>query len=189
MSEGDAYAHNLFVGKIVTTEEPTRQTPYHPAHVTTVAGLSAIKGGDDRFFNNLFVGSGGSPGEVAKNDTRHRRVSGYGLWVYDLRAYPLQTGSNVLYNHAQPDAKGKNYVVQAGLDPKVKLVKEGGQFTLHLNARARVDAGAHRAGDDQAAGQGEDSEPALRAGRRLAAEAEHRLLRQAAGRASNARAV
>jgi alpha-N-arabinofuranosidase len=132
MSEGGAYAHNLFVGKIVTTEEPTRQTPYHPAHSTKVAGLSAIKGGDDRFYNNLFVGTGGSPGEVAKDDKRHRRVSGYGLWVYDLREYPLQTGGNILYNHAQAYAKETSPVVRTEVDPKVQLVEQGGQFVLKL---------------------------------------------------------
>jgi alpha-L-arabinofuranosidase len=133
MSEGGAYAHNLFAGRIITTEEPTRQTPYHPAHSTTVAGLSAIKGGDNRFLNNLFVGTGGSPGEVSKDDTRHHRVSGYGLWVYDLRAYPLQTGGNISYNRAQAYAHETNQLVVAEADPKVKLVEQDGQFLLHLS--------------------------------------------------------
>jgi alpha-N-arabinofuranosidase len=132
MSQGGAYAHNLFAGRIVTTEEPTRQTPYHPAHSTTVAGLSAIKGGDNRFLNNIFVGTGGSPGEVSKDDNRHRRVSGYGLWVYDLRGYPLQTGGNISYNHAQAYTRETNHVVVAELDPKVKLTEQRGQFVLHL---------------------------------------------------------
>jgi hypothetical protein len=130
MSEGGAFAHNLFAGRIVTTEEPTRQTPYHPAHVTQVAGLKAIKGGDHRFFNNVFVGTNGSPGEVNKNDTRHRRVSGYGLWVYDLREYPLQTGGNVTYNRAQPYLRETNQMVRADFDPQVKLVEKDGQFVL-----------------------------------------------------------
>ena len=132
MSEGGAYAHNLFTGKISSTEEPNRQTPYHPAHVTAVAGLSSIKGGDNRFYNNLFVGTGGSPGEAAKKDDRHHRVSGYGLWVYDTRAYPLYTGGNVSYHHAQPYAKETNQVVRANFDPQVKLVEEEGRFVLHL---------------------------------------------------------
>ena len=56
MSEGGAYAHNLFTGKIISRPEPSRETPYHPAHSTTVAGLVTIKGGDDRFFNNIMAG-------------------------------------------------------------------------------------------------------------------------------------
>jgi alpha-L-arabinofuranosidase len=132
MSQGGAYAHNLFTGKIVTTEEPTRQTPYHPAHETAIAGLSAIKGGDNRFYNNIFVGTGGSPGEVAKNDDRHHRVSGYGLWVYDTRQYPLQTGGNLAFNHAQAYARETNSVVAAEIDPKVRLLEKSGHFVLQL---------------------------------------------------------
>jgi len=50
-SEGGAYAHNLFAGRIVHRPELRRETPYHPAHSTTVAGLQNIQGGDDRFYN------------------------------------------------------------------------------------------------------------------------------------------
>ncbi len=132
MSQGGAYAHNLFVGRIVTTEEPTRETPFHPAHSTTVAGLKTIKGGDNRFYNNLFVGSGGSPGEVAKDDKRHRRVSGYGLWVYDLREQPLQTGGNVSYNRAQAYSRESNAVVRADFNPQVKLTERDGRPILRL---------------------------------------------------------
>ncbi len=132
MSQGGAYAHNLFTGKIASTDEAARQTPYHPAHATAVAGLGAIKGGDNRFYNNLFVGTGGSAGEVAKNDDRHHRDTGYGLWVYDTRVYPLQTGGNISCHHAQAYARETNHVVLAELDPKVKLEEQGGQFVLHF---------------------------------------------------------
>jgi alpha-L-arabinofuranosidase len=49
MSQGGAYAHNLFAGKITNRPEPDRETPYHPAHSTTVAGLAVTTGGDHRF--------------------------------------------------------------------------------------------------------------------------------------------
>jgi hypothetical protein len=138
MSQGGAYAHNLFAGRLVTTEEPTRETPYHPAHSTKVAGLRSIKGGDNRFFNNLFVGTGGSPGEVAKEDKRHRRVSGYGLWVYDLREYPLLTGGNVSYHRAQPYAREQDGVVLSDVDPNVKLVEQAGRFVLNFSPGTKL---------------------------------------------------
>jgi hypothetical protein len=76
MSEGGAYMHNLFNGTIVSAPEFSRQTPYHPAHSTTVAGLSNVHGGDCRFYNNLFVG----PGErSAKENTE------FGLASYSKR--------------------------------------------------------------------------------------------------------
>jgi hypothetical protein len=56
MSEGGAYAHNLMAGEIISRPELKRSTPYHKAHSTALAGLSDIKGGDSRFYNNLLAG-------------------------------------------------------------------------------------------------------------------------------------
>jgi len=134
MSEGGAYAHNLFTGLISSTQEPARQTPYHPAHRTSIAGMSDLKGGDNRFYNNFFVGNGNGPGEVVKDDKRHHRVNGYGLWVYDTRAYPLETGGNVSCHHAQAYFKETTPLVLMDYDPQVKLVEQGHQFILNLTS-------------------------------------------------------
>ena len=120
VSEGGAYVHNLFTGKIISQPEPNRATPYHPAHTTALAGLVKIKGGDDRFYNNLLVGKGAS-------------VVGFGLRVYDPRELPLQTAGNVYYNGARPYAKETKPLTFAGSDPQVRIVKQGGQFMLHLS--------------------------------------------------------
>ncbi|MCX7825305.1 MAG: right-handed parallel beta-helix repeat-containing protein, partial [Verrucomicrobiae bacterium] len=106
MSEGGAYAHNLFAGKIISRPELGRETPYHPPHSTKVAGLVNIKGGDNRFYNNIFVGAGPAPAAApaGKSDWRGKE-SGYGLWVYDKREFPLQTGGNVYLNGARPYGK------------------------------------------------------------------------------------
>ena len=61
-SQGEANAHNLFARKISSWAEQKCYTPFHLAHSTTVAGLTTIQGGDDRFFNNMFSGSGGLSG-------------------------------------------------------------------------------------------------------------------------------
>ena len=120
VSEGGAYAHNLFAGNIVSAPEPNRETPYHPAHTTKVAGLTNVKGGDCRFYNNVFVGKGVSS---AKEPT------GFGLAVYNKREYPLLTGGNVYFNGAQPYAREENLVVSSA-DPQLRLVQEGNQLAL-----------------------------------------------------------
>ena len=130
VSEGGAYAHNLFAGKIVSAEELRRDTPYHPAHSTAVAGLVHIKGGDNRYYNNLFVGAGAALAEPARQADRHRRVAGYGLWVYDTREYPLQTGGNVYYHGARPYAKETDAVAKPEVDPAVKLIGADLHITL-----------------------------------------------------------
>ena len=55
MSEGGAFVHNLFAGKFVLRSELTRYTPYHIPHETAVAGYTNIAGGDDRYYNNIFI--------------------------------------------------------------------------------------------------------------------------------------
>lgn len=54
-SQGGAYVHNLFAGQITIGAVIKRCTPYHTAHSTELAGSSNIEGGDERFYNNLFI--------------------------------------------------------------------------------------------------------------------------------------
>ncbi len=58
MAQGGAFAHNLFAGRFVVRSEVTRVTPYHFPHETAMAGYSNITGGDDRYYNNIFIGDG-----------------------------------------------------------------------------------------------------------------------------------
>jgi alpha-L-arabinofuranosidase len=134
MSEGGAYVHNLFAGKITNRPEPSRETPYHPAHSTTVAGLVTIKGGDDRFYNNIFVGNGEALTADAKGNLKELRwINSFGLWGYDGREFPLYTGGNVYYRGAEPYAHEAGPTVLAGADPKVKLVQQGEQWVLQIS--------------------------------------------------------
>ncbi|MBI4662171.1 MAG: carbohydrate-binding protein [Verrucomicrobia bacterium] len=126
MSEGGAYAHNLFSGKIISRPEPNRETPFHPAHSTALAGLTKILGGDDRFYNNIFIGQGASAASTGKG------APGFGLCVYDARELPLQTGGNVYYNGARPHAKETNALTLAGIDPKAEIVATGDGVDLRL---------------------------------------------------------
>jgi alpha-N-arabinofuranosidase len=132
MSEGGAYAHNLIAGKMVSRPEPRRSTPYHPPHSTAVAGLVNIKGGDNRFYNNIFVGEGepGAAGGLAAKLSQP--AAGFGLWVYDARELPLQTGGNVYYRGARAYCKETSKLARAGFDPRVSVVAEGGRVQLHL---------------------------------------------------------
>jgi hypothetical protein len=133
MSEGGAYAHNLFAGRITNRPEPSRETPYHPAHTTAVAGLAKTTGGDDRFYNNLFVGNG----ERLTNDRKGnlaelRWISSYGLWGYDGRELPLKTGGNVYYRGAEPYAKEANPLMRADYDPGLQFVEDRDRAYLRL---------------------------------------------------------
>jgi alpha-N-arabinofuranosidase len=54
-SRGTAFVHNLFGGR-VAAGTTTRTTPYLKPHSTIVAGYHANLPGDDRFYNNIYVG-------------------------------------------------------------------------------------------------------------------------------------
>jgi len=105
MSEGGAYVHNLFAGAIDHRPELGRETPFHKAHSTEVAGLRKIPGGDDRFYNNLFIEPAGLAG-------------------YDKAAQPVQMAGNVFLKGAKPCKHEQDPLVLPEFDPGIKLVEK-----------------------------------------------------------------
>jgi hypothetical protein len=68
MSEGGAFVHNLILGKFAARTDAMRYTPYHFPHHTDVFGVSNILGGDNRFYNNIFMrGPGDDDAPVEAN--------------------------------------------------------------------------------------------------------------------------
>lgn len=134
-SQGGAYAHNLFLGKIDSRPELKRSTPYHQPHSTAVAGLSRIEGGDNRFYNNLFIAGPEPEWDAHDWDRRNpRRVVGFGLWVYDARELPLYAAGNVYYRGARPAVQETNPVVAAAVDLRVEVVEEGDRVFVQFDA-------------------------------------------------------
>jgi alpha-N-arabinofuranosidase len=113
MSEGGAYVHNLFAGPIEPRPELGRETPFHKAHSTEVAGLRKIPGGDDRYFNNIFVGNAG-------------------LASYDKAAQPVQMAGNVFLKGATPSKHEQDPLVLPESDPAIKLVEKADGFYLEI---------------------------------------------------------
>lgn len=116
MSQGGAFAHNLWAGRICPLPEAGRRTPYHPAHSTEIAGLDSIRAGDHRFFNNIFVSA-----------------AGHGLQVYDQAGTPpITAAGNVYLRGARPYAKETGAVVLPGTDPRLRLELANGRTVLNL---------------------------------------------------------
>lgn len=56
VAQGGAYIHNLCCGTMRRIDCRDRSTPYHFPHSTEVAGCVIVYGGDDRLYQNIFVG-------------------------------------------------------------------------------------------------------------------------------------
>jgi hypothetical protein len=99
VSQGGSYAHNLIGGRILFRPDRNRETPFHPAHSTAIAGLKRVVGGDDRFVNNIVSGPGG-------------------LAVYDSADQPVRMAGNVYLNGATPSKyEPEALVVAARVEP------------------------------------------------------------------------
>ncbi|MBL8231210.1 MAG: right-handed parallel beta-helix repeat-containing protein [Bryobacterales bacterium] len=137
-SEGGAYAHNFFGGRIVSRPELNRWTPYHRAHSTALAGVTLTHGGDSRFYNNIFVG--GQP-PAATDNARTSSISGYGLWVYDTRKFPTYTGGNVYLRGARPHARETGAVELPAATADPRIIEEHGKVYLQFRLDPAIPAG------------------------------------------------
>ena len=177
MSEGGAYVHNLMTGRIVSRPELRRSTPYHQAHSTALAGLSNIEGGDNRFYNNIFVGGADRRRRRSRCQPPARSADS-GCGSTTTAEFPLQTGGNVYYNGARPYAKEANPLTLSGVDPKPEIVEEGDGVYLRLTLARR--RGKRRPGcvTTELLGKAKIPGLALRECRRFARGHRLRLLRQ-----------
>jgi alpha-L-arabinofuranosidase len=112
-SQGGAYVHNLFAGSIQLSAFDGRQTPFLKPHSTRVAGYHDNPTGDDRFYNNLFVGHGG-------------------LQPYDRARLPVWMDGNVFLNGAGPSRHETNALIQPEFDPALKLAGEADGLYLEM---------------------------------------------------------
>ncbi len=117
-SEGGAFVHNLVAGNIELSPQK-RETPFQFPHSTKVAGLEITKCGDDRYYNNIFVGG---VKEI------HNRKSGLG--VYKNTELPMFIDGNVYLNGAKLFANESNFQ-ESDYNPNIQIKeKEDGTYLL-----------------------------------------------------------
>jgi len=118
-SGGGAYLHNLIQGVVVVRADLNRFTPYFLPHSIEMKGLTTIFGGDDRVYNNVFIGDG-------KTDTK------YGLEGYNNAKLPVWIEDNVYYHQAKSSTKDVKPVIAAAFNPEIKLVEEANNTFLQI---------------------------------------------------------
>ena len=148
-SQGGAYVHNLFHGHIWQYPIYNRFTQYHFPHSTRVAGLMTILGGDNRFYNNIFVQRSGQDNkaglhvynEYPDNQTDLFAELDTEKWIgkdtkpfYAEFKLPMFCESNLFLNGALPWKHEKNAAVHTEVNPEINLAADNNQAYLHITA-------------------------------------------------------
>ena len=170
MSSGGAFVHNLFLGKIAACTEHTRTTPYHFPHDTAVYGVSHILGGDNRFYNNIFIRNpedenveglssfwsgaiqmDGVPGWATfmKTPVGTSQYDEYPApddpqddKPHELRKLPIYCENNLYLNDAQPNKKevGAKVLPTSFMDVEI-IDKDKGKVRIRINDAGQLDIG------------------------------------------------
>lgn len=153
VAQGGAYINNLCCGTMRRIRVPERSTPYHFPHSTEVAGTTVVYSGDDRVYNNIYVGNptaregfecgtcgyNGHPASYEEFLSYSEAACEGNLEDY-LINQPKQAvyiDSNAYLNGAQGFDKEQNSFTSAA-DPQVAVTAEGGETYLELTLEPGV---------------------------------------------------
>jgi len=134
-SQGGAYVNNLICGKMRHEKVLDRATQYHLPHSTKVAGFACLYGGDDRFYNNIFVGVDGVQGVGTSHynnyttsleeyiEEVHKKHGD--LEVFQLVEQPVYINNNAYFNGAESFSREKDKLVEQSSNPNFSIIEEG----------------------------------------------------------------
>ncbi|MDZ5784231.1 right-handed parallel beta-helix repeat-containing protein [Marinococcus luteus] len=140
-AQGGAYVNNLIRGEMVHKKMLDRATPYHTPHSTEMAGFAVTYGGDDRYFNNLFigdkdlkgVGTGHYNGYTASLEEYIDTVNDFSA---DHKAFnnveqPVYINNNAYLNGAEPFEREEQKLTADHFDPKLEIIEKGSEVYLY----------------------------------------------------------
>lgn len=139
-SQGGAYINNLICGKMAQWKGLDRSTQYHLPHSTKIAGFSFVYGGDDRFYNNIFIGKDGLEGI----GTSHYKNYTTSLKEYmekvnkkhgDLEEFvlveqPVYINNNAYFNGAESFERENYNLVDKSFNPNFRIIDKGEEVYL-----------------------------------------------------------
>lgn len=118
-SEGGAFVHNLVAGNIELRPQK-RETPFQLPHSTEIGGLKTTKCGDNRYYNNIFVGG-----------VQETKNSKSGLGIYKNTELPMFVNGNVYLNDAEKFNEESNQINLA-YNPGIQIENEGDNIFLSI---------------------------------------------------------
>ncbi|WP_436955663.1 right-handed parallel beta-helix repeat-containing protein [Staphylococcus sp. AS1337] len=142
-AQGGAYVNNIINGEIVHRLMLDRATPYHVPHSTLIAGFAPVYGGDDRFYNNIFIGQEGIPNvgteiyngyntsisefkeAVAKEEGDHES--------FHKIKQPVYIEDNAYFNKANQFNREERNFIDESVDPNLSIIEEGDDVYLNIS--------------------------------------------------------
>lgn len=147
IAQGGAYVNNLCCGTMRREPVLNRATPYHFPHTTKAAGTTFVYGGDDRWYQNIFVGGtktytqqstngtidyNGSPASLEEYIEQVKEQGNGDLDVFEQVKEPVYINRNGYLKGAPAyDREEEKYMTEH--DPKVRIVTEDGKTYLEMH--------------------------------------------------------
>lgn len=146
IAQGGLYLNNLCCGTMRREAVLDRSTPYHFPHTTDVAGTALVYSGDDRIYQNIFLG--GAPTYTEQSlygtDGYNGRPTSLEEYVhqivslgngdheqFDTVKQPVYINGNAYLKGAGAFDREKDYYISDS-DPAVSIVTEGGKTYLFI---------------------------------------------------------
>ncbi len=142
-AQGGAYVHNLCCGFHNHYPVLNRSTPYHMPHSTELLGTAPVYGGDDRWYQNIFVGgteegrsygtSGydGSPVSMEEYIGRFLALGHGDVEQYERIKQPAYINGNVYLRGAKAFEREEQHCMDEA-DPNIALTEEEDAVYLEL---------------------------------------------------------
>lgn len=141
IAQGGAYINNLICGTMRREPVPDRTTPYHMAHSTVPLGTAFVYGGDDRWYQNIFLGgqttyteqsvagTGGYNGHPASMEEYRREIAGQGNGdheAFDHVKQPVYIHRNCYLNGASAYEKETDaFISKENPEVRIEETEEG----------------------------------------------------------------
>ncbi len=152
-AQGTAYAQNLFLGASRRVTVLDRATPYHFPHSTDVAGFSVVFGGDERFYNNIFVGGSNhvDSDEYCGTSTYDEHPSSYEEYqkrmdelgrgdhdIFQKVSQPVYMNGNIYMKDAKAFGAEKDFILASDFDPSAGIIEKDGRLALQITMPAEA---------------------------------------------------
>ena len=141
-AQGGAYINNIISGEIVHKLMLDRATPYHVPHSTLISGFAPVYGGDDRFYNNIFIG---------KNGIKNIGTSIFNDYTASLKEYidlvsqeegdheafhkikqPVFINHNAYFNQAEHFDREQSFIQDNAFNPNLNIQEDNSGVYLDM---------------------------------------------------------